>query len=53
MNRRDGQFYYAPHRRLWGVWQWHESGSYGEFVRDFETRDAAVLEVYRRNGWRL
>ena len=55
-NCKDGEYYYAPYRRRWGMWQWHDDGNgmgYGEFVMDFDSRDAAVLEVYKRNGWKL
>lgn len=51
---KDGQYYYAPHRRRWGVWQHHEQGngvSSGIFIKDFPTKDEARDEVYRLNGW--
>lgn len=51
---KDGQYYYAPHRRRWGVWQHHEQVdgvSTGIFIKDFPTKDEARDEVYRLNGW--
>lgn len=52
---KDGQYYYAPHRRQWGVWQHHEMSdgyAYGSFIGDFPTRDEARREVFARNGWK-
>lgn len=54
--RKDGEYYYAPHRRNWGVWKHivsSESSSYGVFHRDFNTKEEARAEVYRLNGWKL
>lgn len=51
---KDGQYYYAPHRRLWGVWQHHDLGdgyATGEFYGDFATKEAARRKVYELNGW--
>ena len=56
MRRKDGQYYYAPHRSLWGVWQWHDfdnGDGCGSFVMDCNTRKEAREEVYRLNGWKL
>ena len=61
MNRKDGEYYYAPHRSLWGIWKWHswvtkvdgkimECGI-GEFIKDCVTKEKAREEVYRLNGW--
>lgn len=39
-----GQYYYSPHRRFWGVWQWTqvpENGSIGTFVGDFKSKEEA------------
>lgn len=55
MELRDGQYYYAPHRSSWGIWQHHELGggySTGTFVKDCVSRDEARDEVYRLNGWK-
>lgn len=54
MERKDGQYYYAPRRGLWGIWQWHDLGDgygSGTFVKDCMTKKAAREEVYRLNGW--
>ncbi len=54
MNRQDGQYYYAPHCRKWGIWQWHDNGGgagSGTFYKDYPTKEEARKEVYRLNGW--
>lgn len=53
MVTKDGQYYYAPHRRMWGVWQWHQfkNGGVGTFYKDYPTKEDARKEVYRLNGW--
>ena len=54
MNRKDGEYYYAPHGRHWGVWQHHDLGNglgSGTFQKDFPTKDEARNEVYILNGW--
>lgn len=56
MNRKDGQYYYAPHGCFWGVYIWHDLGNgdgWGTFVKDCMTKEKAREEVYRRNGWKL
>lgn len=55
MEYKDGQYYYAPHRRMWGVWKWHRfesGGGTGTFYKDFVTKEDARDEVYRLNGWK-
>lgn len=55
MEYKDGQYYYAPHRRMWGVWKWHRfesGGGAGTFYKDFVTKEDARDEVYRLNGWK-
>ena len=55
-NCKDGEFYYDRHRGRWGIWQYHDAANgtgVGEFVKWCESRDEAVLEVYKRNGWKL
>ncbi len=54
-NIKDGQYYYAPFRRRWGVWQHHDVGngySNGTFVDDFATKEEARDKVYELNGWK-
>jgi len=62
MNVKDCQYYYAPHRRQWGIWQHHDNlpdgeasgtaaGGYGTFIKDLPTKEEARKEVYRLNGW--
>jgi hypothetical protein len=49
-----GQYYYAPHRRSYGVWQWDwvsEKGASGRFVKNFCTKEEAREYVWKMNGW--
>lgn len=49
------QYYYAPHRRLWGIWEVRRTADGivpGDFVRDCQTREEARREVYRLNNWK-
>ena len=50
----NGQYYYAPHRSVWGIWRSKISNDgiiEGEFIKDCTTRADARAEVYRLNGW--
>ena len=49
-----GQYYYAPHRRSFGVWQWtdvSETGACGTFIKDFRSKEEAREFVWQQNGW--
>ena len=49
-----GQYYYAPHRRNFGVWQWtevSENGACGTFIKDFMSKEEAREFVWMKNGW--
>ena len=49
-----GQYYYAPHRRSFGVWQWtevSENGACGTFIKDFRSKEEAREYVWQMNGW--
>ena len=49
-----GQYYYAPHRNWWGVWQYDmvtENAASGKFIKDFQTKEEARAFVYEMNGW--
>jgi len=53
---KDGQYFYAPHRRNWGVWLYHktsERGGHGEHIADYNTKEEARKAVYELNGWKL
>lgn len=47
---RAGQYYYAPHRRMWGIWR--NEGLSATFIGDYPTKEEAKSEVYRLNGWK-
>ena len=49
-----GQYYYAPHRTRWGVWQWtevSENGACGTFITNFGSKEEAREYVWQMNGW--
>lgn len=51
---KDGEYYYAPHRQLWGIWQHKDLGnglSCGSHIKDCPTREEARREVFRLNKW--
>lgn len=54
---KEGQYYYAPHRRSWGVWKAGKTGKNGtridDFITDFSTQIQAKNFVYKANGWSL
>lgn len=49
---RDGEYYYAPHRKNWGVWK-RVTPDTGTFVQDFKTREEARTFVFEKNGWNI
>ena len=54
MKAQIGQYFYAPHRNSWGVWQWDmvsENGSMGTFIKDFRSKEEAREFVWQQNGW--
>lgn len=53
---REGQYYFAKHRNMWGVWKKRKTVNgveEGEFISDFSTQIQAKNFVYRMNGWTL
>ena len=51
---KDGEYYYAPLRDRWGVWQNHELGdgiSDGTFVCYCLTKEEAAERVKQLNIW--
>lgn len=56
MEVKDGQYYYAPHRRSWGVWRAGKTSDKGirsdTFISDFATKIQAENFVYKMNGWK-
>ena len=55
MEVKDGQYYYAPHRRSWGVWRAGKTDAEGirsdTFITDFSIKKQAEDFVYKMNGW--
>ena len=54
MKARLGQYYYAPLRNYWGVWQWtyvSETGAMGSKVTEFFDKEEAREYVWKMNGW--
>ena len=54
MKARLGQYYYAPLRNYWGVWQWtsvSETGAMGTKVTEFFDKEEAREYVWKMNGW--
>ena len=54
MKAEVGKYYYALHRRNWGVWVWTsvtETGASGTFVKDFQSKEEAREYVWAMNGW--
>ena len=53
---KEGQYYYAPHRRHWGVWKKGKTVNgfcMSEFISDFATQIQAKNFVYKMNGYTL
>ena len=53
---KPGQYYYAPHRNMWGVWKRGKENngvSSDEFISDFATKIQARDFVYKMNGYTL
>lgn len=55
MDAKEGQYYYAPHRRSWGVWKKGKVvdgiSINDEFICDFSTKIQAKNFVYKMNKW--
>ncbi len=55
MEIKEGQFYYKPHRRSWGVWKRGKTDENGmcmdDFIADFATQVQAKDFVYKANHW--
>ena len=52
---KEGEYYYAPHRSMWGVWKAGNVGKGGSrldmFITDFSTQIQAQNFVAKMNGW--
>ena len=55
MDVKEGQYYYAPHRGMWGVWKAGKVVNgvrMDDFIMDFSTKVQASNFVYKMNNWR-
>lgn len=53
---REGQYFYAPHRRQWGVWKAGKVVNgiqQSEFISDFTTKIQAKSFANKMNGYSL
>lgn len=51
---KHGQYYYTPHRNMWGVWKkgrMVNGAQMDDFIMDFPTKIQAEKFVYKANGW--
>ena len=54
MKAEIGKYYYAPHRRSYGVWQrdWvSETDVSGRYVKDSQSKEETRKYVWKMNGW--
>ena len=54
MTKKVGTYYFARHRRNWGIWviTYCKNGvTMGDFVKDVCSYEDAVREIYSLNGW--
>lgn len=55
MKAQVGLYRFGRHRSKWGIWQYDyvsETGASATFVKDVDTYEEAVREMYRLNGWK-
>lgn len=55
MKAQVGLYTFGRHRSKWGIWQYDyvsETGASAIFVKDVDTYEEAVREMYRLNGWK-
>ena len=54
MTKKVGTYYFARHRRNWGIWvitYCNNVVTMGDFVKDVFTYEDAVRTTYALNGW--
>lgn len=55
MTKKVGTYYFARHRRNWGIWvitYCNNGVTMGEHVKDVYNYEDAVRETYNLNGWK-
>lgn len=57
MEVKEGQYFYARHRSLWGVWKVGRTNEktgvrMDDFITDFSTQIQASNFVKKMNGWK-
>lgn len=56
LNLQEGKYYYAPHRRSWGVWKVGKQTNgvrTDQFIMDFSTKLDASRFIYKMNGYSM
>ena len=54
VNVSEGQYYYARHRSMWGVWRVGKDTNGcrdDDFIKDFVNKEDAKKYVYSLNNW--
>ena len=54
MKAEVGRYYFGRHYSIWGIWQWDvvdATFTSANHIKDVQTYEEAVIEVYRLNGW--
>ena len=54
VNASEGQYYYARHRSMWGVWRAGKDVNGfrdDDFIKDFVNKEDARKYVYSLNNW--
>ena len=55
MTLQVGTYHFLRHRSMWGIFQCeyaNNGNTHSSHVKDVQTYEEAVKEVYRLNGWR-
>lgn len=58
MKPEVGKYKFGRHRNHWGIYRYvvvHDDGHgyQAEFIKDVDTYEEAVREMYRLNGWKV
>ncbi len=56
MAKAVGTYYFGKHRSQWGIWMVESISNgvtIGVFIKNVQTYEDAVKEIYTLNGWRM